>query len=270
MTAAIVIAAGVLPAGQAAAVDGHCLEDPVVGDGADYIDHPPILTTKDEQIQLTLSGVSLEPCPATTATVRTPVGATVTVPLDQAFPGGPDRYPWIAGTLDAQLATGSGTWNITAITSDGQTRPLHHPFQVRRGSIVTLDNPAPTTAPARVAVAGTVRQYTPTGSLTPSAGQPVTVYRPGRTDLAHLTSGTDGTFRGTVALPPGSTPIVAEGPYGTSGSVQAVVEQATQAQVRVTRLVPSATAYVNRWWRLDGTVSPGVLWHDLQIRDETG
>jgi hypothetical protein len=276
VVAVALIAAGWVPAGPAVAAGSNCLGDPVVGPDAFGQDAPPALTTKDEPVTLYLWGATLAACPDTTVTVRTPTGGMITVPLNQDVPSQPPDYPErIAGALTIPLGDGAGTWQLTKITSGTSSAVLHHPFDVRRGGVVTLDTPAPVTAPASVRVTGQVRHYTPTGALAPSQGSSVTVYRPGRTDLAYLTTGADGRFSAGIAMPAGSNPTIAEATdagywYGTSDTVEAVVHATAQSAVQVVRLLRSSTAYVNEWWRLDGTVNPGRLWTDLQITNGPG
>jgi hypothetical protein len=273
---AAILAAGSLPAVTATAADSVCLSDPVIGPGIFGEDILPSLTTKSEPVTLAVWGATLAGCPDTAVTARTPGGGLITVPMNQDLTENPPDYPHrLAGTLTLPLGYGAGTWQLTKITSGTSSTTLHHPFEVRRGGVVTLNVPAPVNAPASVSVSGQVRHYTSTGALAPSSGTKVTVYKPGRDDLAYLTTNPSGQFGGAIAMPAGSTGIIAEATdagywYDESDTVDAVVNQAPQPAIQVVRLLRSSTAYVNEWWRLDGTVNPGRLWTDLEIQNGPG
>lgn len=264
-----------LPAATASAAD-PCLTDPVIGPGIFGEDILPALSTHNEPVGLYLWGASLAACPHVTVTARTPGGGLITVPMNQDLADDPPDYPHrVGGTLTLPLGYGAGTWQLMKITSGSSVRTLHHPFAVRRYGQVTLNAPAAVTSPTSVAVSGLVRHYTSTGSLAPSSGTKVTIYHPGREDLAYLTTGADGKFSGAIAMPPGTTSIIAEATdnsyyYPTSDQRDAVVsEGGPGGPVQVVRLLRSSTAYVNEWWRLDGTVNPGKLWNKLLVNGKS-
>lgn len=269
LAGAIVVAGG-LSSFTATAADSSCVQDPIFGEEAWGVDTANSLSTKDEQVRLSVYNVTLEQCPGTTVTLRSPTGGTVAVPLSQYVEVDPPNHPQrIAGTLTLPLSTGAGTWQITKIVSGTSTRTLHHPFTVQRAGVVTLDTPAPVAAPAKASVSGQVRHYTATGALVPSHGATGQVHE-GNRSVANFTSGTDGRFRVDIALPVGTNSLVADVydetySYGQVGTADAVVTQALQPAIQVPRLVRSSTAYVNKWWRVDGTATPGNLWHELQI-----
>ena len=272
LAVALIALCGLLPAPASAVVNPGCLNDPKVGItslmGDVYI---PVLTTTNEPLDFAVWGVLLADCPNTTITARTPGGGLITVPLNKNLPAVPPLIPQrLGGTLTLPLGYGAGLWQLTKITSGGSSKTLHHPFDVSRGFKLTLDNPAAVAAPNPVAIFGTVKRYTSTGTLTASPNTTVAIYNPNPlfSDLAYLKTNSAGVFSGTVAMPPGDTTFRARlqtTAYNSSPTrIASVTEPLPPPPTQLNNIVYKSVAYVNEWYRVDALTTPGTRWTDLQ------
>ena len=287
LAVSLVALCALTPATATAAVNPGCLKDPVIGSAIFGEDLLPTLTTASKPVDIAVWGVKLQDCPNTTVTAVTPGGGVIIVPLNVNLPEKPpDLYERLGGHLTLPLGYGAGTWHLTKITSNGTSKTLHHPFDVHRGGVITLNTPAAVTAPNPVAVSGSVKRYTSTGSLVASPNTTVAIVGddPGTPALKVLTTTSTGTFSGTVARPPGSTNIRATRPaeafynsasptdihYADSDLKKAIVNQAVQPSPSWTTAQYSGTAYVNEWWRVDTTTTPAKVWTDLQVPTTAG
>ena len=264
---ALVCVGGLGPVPATAAVDPDCLKDPLVGNTPQGVALIPQLTTKNEPMAISIIGALLEDCPNTTVTARTPGGGLITVPLNQNFPAAilPER---LGGFLVLPLGYGAGMWQLTKITSGGTTKTLHHPFDVYRGVQVTLADPAPAAAPNPVSVSGSVKRYTSTGALAGIPNATVAIYNPNPlfSDLRYLKTTAAGSFSGTVALPPGDTFLraVSSGSMTPTSTIATVTEPLPPPPVKIKLVFFNPDGYVNEWWRLAASTTPGTQFNDLQ------
>ena len=271
LAAALVAAWALMPATAGAAVDPACLTDPRIGPSIYDADELPALTTKNEQVDVAVLGAVLADCPNTSVTAVTPGGGVWTVPLNKNLPAVPPYLPArLGGAMTIPLGYGAGTWHLTKITSNGTSKTLHHPFLVRRGGTVVLNTPASTAAPAPVIVSGTLKHYTPTGTLVPSPNTTVAIIEVegGSPVLARLKTNASGTFSGGIPMMRGETAIVAQPVgdsygYGVLPIKKATVTQAVPPKFTFGSIQAPATGYVNQWLRFDAKTTPGDQWSDL-------
>lgn len=287
LAVSLVALSALTPASATAAVNPGCLNDPVLGLDIFGQDALPTLTTASKSVDVAVWGVKLADCPNTSVTAVTPGGGVINVPLNVNLPEKPpDLYERLGGHLTLPLGYGAGEWHLTKITSNGSSKTLHHPFEVHRGGTITLNAPAAVSAPNPVAVSGSVKHYTSTGSLVASPNTSVAIIGegPGTPVIKNLTTNSAGNFSGTVARPPGSSDIYATRPpenfyyevspseifYTASTTRTAVVNQPVQPGPDWTTVQHSSTAYVNEWWRVDTTTTPAKVWNDLQVPTTAG
>ena len=260
------------PAPASAVVDPACLKDPVIGGSVLDEDQLPVLKSANVPVDVAVVGALLQNCPNTTVTAKTPGGGLITVPLNLNLPENPPDVPErLGGHLTIPVGYGAGTWHLTKITSGGSSKTLHHPFTVHRGGTVSLDAPATVWAPTQVAVSGKVWHYSSAGLLVPSPNTSVAIVdgAAGNPVLRRLTTNSAGAFSGTVSRPPGLSNFRAEVAPGTyvytySQIRTATVNQPFQDWIMGITPAYKTTAYVNEFWRVDGTTLPWTLWNDLQ------
>jgi hypothetical protein len=265
----LVLTAGLSLAGPADAAVDQCLGAPSVSQ--DGYPQDPVLTNVALPVPIEVQlPTDLVVCDGLTATVQKTDGSLLTtVALTQS--GGHDHPPVYTkyGFMSVPLANGAGDWVITKVTHGANSLAVRVSFKIRRGSVITLDQPARTSGTARTTISGLVRRYTSTGALAPSVGRAVSIIHQNESLITTAKTDSTGRYRATAAFTQNTAlrsiaPATASyGPAYSAGYVTA------HKLIAMSYLTAAPIAYVNAFWKVSGTAFPGKLFTSLEFWNGT-
>jgi hypothetical protein len=103
-----------------------------------------------------------------TVTIVSPAGVTSTAAFTTFDIGDANNGPSSGGSAPIPLATGAGTWRITALNHGGASAPMSYQVHVVRDSAIVLDaDPLVVPPGSRAVVTGVLQQYTSRGTRVP-------------------------------------------------------------------------------------------------------
>jgi hypothetical protein len=159
ITAAGLLSTGLLVPAAAAAAD-PCLNAAAFGAGTEP------LRNADGVLRFAIQGPDCTD--GGTITIVNPAGAASTAAFTTWDVGDANHGPASYGTAPIPLATGAGTWRITALHHGGATATLSYQVHVVRDSAIVLDaDPLVVPPGSRAVVAGVLQQYTSRGTRVP-------------------------------------------------------------------------------------------------------
>lgn len=160
----LIAAAGLLTAGlalpSAAAAADPCLNTAAFGAGAGP------LRNVDGVLGFSIHGPDCTD--GGTVTIVSPAGVTSTAAFTTFDVGDANNGPSSGGSVPIPLATGAGTWRITALNHGGASASMSYRVHVVRDSAIVLDaDPLVVPPGSRAVVTGVLLQYTSRGTRVP-------------------------------------------------------------------------------------------------------